>query len=119
MRQIGNAVPPMIGEVFGLAIVRALCKPRRVPAGEHVHEQDEAAGGYFRRHIVVGGRRVTASVRIQKEYAWLNFTRSAGNPVYLGKVQGSDKRARLRDGWRLAHEEHADLFMDLKQRDAA
>jgi DNA (cytosine-5)-methyltransferase 1 len=115
MRQIGNAVPPTIGRVFGLALARCLCDADPVPKATSIAEQDAAAGGYLRRVVVVGGRRVTASVRLQGDYAYLYWTRSAGKPLYLGRVAQGDRSDRLREAWRIAHDKHPDLFIALKQ----
>jgi DNA (cytosine-5)-methyltransferase 1 len=111
MRQIGNAVPPTIGRVFGVALADAVCDPPRVPKQVHVREQDEAAGGFLLRQVIVHGQRVTASVRLQKDYAYLYWTRSAGAPLYLGRVASGSKQERLTEAWRIAHEQHQDLFV--------
>ena len=118
MRQIGNAVPPLIGETFGLAIARALCESEEVPRAASVDEQDRAAGGFLRRQVMIRGRRVTASVRIQKGYAYLYWTRSAGKPMYLGKVGGQTRAEQLAAAWRVAHTEHGELFL-VAERDLA
>jgi DNA (cytosine-5)-methyltransferase 1 len=111
MRQIGNAVPPTVAHVFGLAIARAVCDPAAVPRAEYVERQDVAAGGYLLRQIELNGRRLTASVRIQRGYAYLYFNRSAGPPIYLGPVPDSSKDEQLFQGWRIAHTSHAGLFI--------
>lgn len=114
MRQIGNAVPPAVAEAFGLAIARAVCDPAAVPRAEYVERQDIAAGGYLRRQIVIDGRRLTASVRIQRGYAYLYFNRAAGTPVYLGSVAEGSKDDQLYQGWQRAHEQRSDLFIALE-----
>ena len=118
MRQIGNAVPPRVAEVFGLAILRAVCKPRVVPRAEYVQRQDIAAGGFFRRQVRIGGRRLTASVRIQREYAYLYFVRSAGNPIYLGSVGPGTRDEQLRRGWERAHAGWSELFIQLEHSES-
>lgn len=117
-RQIGNAVPPTLGRVFGLAIARCLCQAQTVPKAASVREQDEAAGGYLNRQVMIGRQRVTASVRLQKDYAYLYWTRSAGKPRYLGKVVGKTRAQRLRAAWDLAHREHPELFISNLERAA-
>jgi DNA (cytosine-5)-methyltransferase 1 len=119
MRQIGNAVPPAVAEAFGVAIARAVCDPAAVPRAEYVERQDVAAGGYLRRQILIGGRRLSASVRIQRGYAYLYFNRSAGNPIYLGGVAEGSKDEQLYRGWQLAHSNHLDLFIALDDSPAA
>ena len=111
MRQIGNAVPPRVAEVFGAAIARAVCDAPGVPRAEYTQRQDDAAGGYLLRQISIGGRRLSASVRVQRGYASLYFVRSAGNPIYLGAVGPGDTSAQLRRGWELAHRNHPELFV--------
>jgi len=112
MRQVGNAVPPLVAEVFGRAIGRAICEPRTVSRAEYVRQQDKAAGGYMRRQILIRGRRLTASVRLQNVYAYLYFQRSAGgNPIYLGRVGPGSREAMLARGWELAHRDHPELFI--------
>ena len=115
MRQIGNAVPPRVAEVFGLAIVQAVCQPRVVPRAQYVQRQDAAAGGFLRRQVSIGGRRLTASVRIQREYAYLYFVRSAGNPIYLGSVGPGTREDQLRRGWERAHNGWPQLFIALEE----
>jgi hypothetical protein len=118
MRQIGNAVPPTIGRVFGMALADAVCDPPRVPKQVHVREQDEATGWFLLRQVVIQGHRVTASARVQKDYAYLYWTRSAGNPLYLGRVGPGSRNQRLAEAWRIAHEQHPDLFVALADRAA-
>lgn len=119
MRQIGNAVPPRVAEAFGAAIARTMCEPRMVPRAEYVEPQDIAAGGYVRRQICINGRRLSASVRIQRDYAYLYYTRAASNPIYLGRVgTGTDEEQLLR-GWELAHCGWPELFIALETPDSA
>jgi DNA (cytosine-5)-methyltransferase 1 len=113
MRQIGNAVPPTVGHVFGMAIARVICDAQTMPKEAFTREQDQAAGGFLRRQAVVRGRRVTAHVRLQKEYAYLYWTRTAGKPLYLGKVKGGSRPERLQAAWQTAHSRHPELFMAL------
>lgn len=114
MRQIGNAVPPLLAEVFGRSIRQAVCEPQTVPRELYVQRQDEAAGGYLWRQIEIDGRRMSASVRLQRGYAYLYFNRAAGNPVYLGKVTATTPEEQLRQGWEIAHRDHPALFLAAK-----
>jgi DNA (cytosine-5)-methyltransferase 1 len=118
MRQIGNAVPPTIGKLFGVAIAEAVCDAQSVPKEVHVREQDAAAGGFLRRQVVVQGKRVTASVRIQKGYAYLYWTRTVGHPLYLGKVPPGSRASRLREAWRIAHASHPEIFLAMESEAA-
>jgi len=65
----------------------------------------------MRRQVVVDGKRVTASVRIQKGYAYLYWTRTAGRPLYLGKVSPGPRHSCLREAWRIAHARHPEIFL--------
>lgn len=112
MRQIGNAVPPTIGRVFGAALVPCVWDAERVPRAQSVAQQDAAAGGYVRRLAEIDGERVTGSISLNKGYANLRWSRPAGPAIYLGKVQGATRGEQLEHGWRLAHARHPELFID-------
>jgi DNA (cytosine-5)-methyltransferase 1 len=113
MRQIGNAVPARIGEIFGRALVNAVCKPREMPRAEQTRRQDEAAGGYLLRQVALNGHRVTASIRLQKGYAYLYYNRKAGSPLYLGKLVEGSEEEQLAAAWAVAHAKHPELFLAL------
>lgn len=114
MRQIGNAVPPRVAEVFGAAIARTVCEPHIVTRAEYVERQDVAAGGQMRRQVCIDGRRLTASVRVDRGYAYLCYSRTAGDPIYLGRVGSGVHEEQLLRGWELAHFGWPELFIALE-----
>ena len=114
MRQVGNAVPPTVAEVFGRAILQAVQPDAARPArAERSRRQDEAAGGRQLRLVQVAGQQAVASVQLRKAYGYLAFRRGVGNPVYLGRLEATTPEERLQEGWRRAHRIRPELFPHL------
>jgi DNA (cytosine-5)-methyltransferase 1 len=110
MRQIGNAVPPVIGEIFGRRLLRCVKEDGDMATHKHSAEQDAAAGSRAKRLIVdpADGAIRSASVELkQGRYASLRWT---GGSLYLGRVEGEDRSAMLAAAFRMAREAHPEIF---------
>jgi DNA (cytosine-5)-methyltransferase 1 len=110
MRQIGNAVPPVVGEIFGRRLLRCVKEDGDMATHKHSAEQDVAAGSRAGRLIIDpdDGAVRSASVELkQGRYASLRWT---GGSLYLGRVDGEDRAAMLTAAFRLAREAHPEVF---------
>lgn len=110
MRQIGNAVPPVVGEIFGRRLLKCVKEDGEMASHRHSAEQDEAAGSRAGRLIVdpEDGAVRSASVELkQGRYASLRWT---GGSLYLGRIEGDDRAAMLAAAFRVARTTYPEIF---------